>query len=150
MSVVKCKATNVAPRVSALRRAPSILQCLRNPVEPLIDVSDLVLQGFHLRPRCRVQDTGRRSASRALNHRELYPSPSAVNNASSKLWPLHFMQVETAISALLPFSIASTTYSGGDFLGNWIGARLNHRLRRSFGVRRRDRRQAARMARFTS
>jgi hypothetical protein len=73
MSVVKCKATNVAPRVSALRRAPSILQCLRNPVEPLIDVSDLVLQGFHLRPRCRVQDTGRRSASRALNHRELFP-----------------------------------------------------------------------------
>ena len=50
---------------------PSILQRFRNPVEPLIDVGDLVLQSLDLRCHRLVHHTDRRSALRALNQREL-------------------------------------------------------------------------------
>src|SRR6266567_4571251 len=42
-----------------------------DPVEPSIDGCDLGLQRLYLRPGCRVQDTDRRTALRALHEREL-------------------------------------------------------------------------------
>ena len=49
-----------------------IRQRLRDPVEPLIDRRDLVLQGFYLSSGSGAQDTNRRSASGALNDRDLF------------------------------------------------------------------------------
>jgi hypothetical protein len=52
-------------------RMISLLERLRDAAEPLVDRRDLVLEGFNLRSRCRVEGAGRRSALGALNHREL-------------------------------------------------------------------------------
>jgi hypothetical protein len=48
----------------------SFLQRFRYPIESLVYCGNVILQGVDLKAGCRIQDTDRRTTSRALNDRQ--------------------------------------------------------------------------------